>query len=63
MGVFGGVDLLEAFAQPGGLLVPVGGVFGCPGGQLLGQEGGAVGAEDAGGEELADLPGEHVFAD
>ena len=36
VGVFGGVDLLEPLAQPGGLLLPAGRVLRCPGGKLLG---------------------------
>ncbi len=63
VGVLGRIDLLEPFAQPGGLLLPPCGVLRRAGWELLGQEGGPVGAEDAGGEELPDLLDEHVFAD
>ena len=63
VGVFGGVDLLESLAEPGGLLFAAGGVLGRAGGQLLGEQGGAVGAEDLGGEELLDGRHEQVFAD
>jgi hypothetical protein len=63
VGVFGSVDLLEPFAEAGGLLLPAGGVLGRVGGQLFGQEGLAVGAEDACGEELLNGHHEQVFAD
>jgi len=54
VGVFGGVDLLEPFAQPGGLLVPPGGFLGRASRQLTGKQGGPVGAEDVDSEEPAD---------
>lgn len=50
VGIFGGVDLVEPLTESGGLLLGLGGA----GGDLRGEEGGALGAEDPGGEELAD---------
>jgi hypothetical protein len=61
MGVLGGVDLAEPFVQPGDLLFAAGGVLSR--GQAFGEHGGAVGAEDPGGEELADDGEQVVLAD
>ena len=53
VGVFGGIDLLQPGAQPGGFLLAAGGVFGGAGWELFTEQGGAVGSEYPGGEELA----------
>ena len=45
--MLGSVDLGQAAAQPGGLLVLAGGVLGGAGGQQFPQKAGAFGAEDA----------------
>ncbi len=63
VGVLGGVDLPQPFVQAGGLLFPAGGVLGGGGGEPLGEHGGAVGSEHAGGEELVDDGEQVVFAD
>ena len=61
VGVLGGVDLLEPFAQPVCLFLAAGGVLSGAGRELFTQQGGPVGAEDAGGEELAGVLDEQVF--
>jgi hypothetical protein len=55
LGVLGGVNLPQFRAQFGGLQVAAGLVVGGGVGHVDGEQGGAVGPEHAGGEELADL--------
>jgi hypothetical protein len=63
VGVFGGVDLAQPLVQGGALPVATGLVISSRRGQVSGEQGGAVGSEDALGEELADGVEQVVFAD
>lgn len=63
VGVFGGVDLAQPLGQGGALAVAAGLVVGGRSGQILSEQGGAVGSEHALGEELADGVEQVVFAD
>jgi hypothetical protein len=63
VGVLGGINLPQPPGQNGGLLVAASLVVGGGVGQVGGEQGGAVGAEDPLGEELADDGEQVVFAD
>ena len=63
VGVLGGVDLPQPLVQRGGLAVAAGLVVGGRGGEVCGEQGGAVGSEHALGEELVDGGEQVVFAD
>jgi len=54
VGVLGGVDLVQSLVQPGGFFLAAGVAGGGGGGELVGEQGGALGAEDPLGVELAD---------
>ncbi len=63
VGVLSGVDLPQPLGQGSSLPAASSLVVGGDGGQVGGQEGGAVGSEDTLGEELADDFEQVVFAD
>src|SRR5262252_8895508 len=62
-GVLAGSQLGEFLVQPGGVFGDAGGLVGVGGGQLGGEQGGAVGAGEPFVDELADHGAQVVFAD
>ena len=61
--ILAGLDAVQGLAQRGGFLVAAGGLVGGGGGELVGEQGGAFGAEDPLVEELGDGGDEVVFAE